>query len=68
MPVMDGFRFPVEYEKLPDIIKKFCKVIVLSSSISADDINRASTKSICDEVPEQATERKVSAGCQLLIS
>ena len=43
MPVMDGFGFLVEFEKLPDTIKNFCKVIVLSSSISAEDINRAST-------------------------
>ncbi|CAN5652931.1 response regulator [soil metagenome] len=43
MPVMDGFGFLVEFEKLPDVIKNFCKVIVLSSSISAEDINRAST-------------------------
>ena len=43
MPVMDGFGFLEEYEKLPDTIKNFCKVIVLSSSISAEDINRAST-------------------------
>ncbi|MCX6291414.1 MAG: response regulator [Bacteroidetes bacterium] len=43
MPVMDGFGFLAEYEKLADSIKKFCKVIVLSSSISPEDINRAST-------------------------
>ena len=43
MPIMDGFGFLEEYEKLSDSIKKFCKVIVLSSSISAEDINRAST-------------------------
>ena len=43
MPVMDGFGFLGEFEKLPDSIKNFCKVIVLSSSISAEDINRAST-------------------------
>ena len=43
MPVMDGFGFLEEYEKLPDTIRNFCKVIVLSSSISAEDINRAST-------------------------
>jgi CheY-like chemotaxis protein len=43
MPVIDGFGFLEEYQKLPDTIKKFCKVIVLSSSISAEDINRAST-------------------------
>lgn len=43
MPVMDGFGFLTEYENLPEAIRKFCKVIVLSSSISPEDINRAST-------------------------
>jgi len=43
MPVMDGFAFLSEFEKLPDSVKKNCKVIVLSSSISPEDINRAST-------------------------
>ncbi len=43
MPVMDGFGFLAEYEQLPDTVKKFSKVIVLSSSISPEDINRAST-------------------------
>jgi CheY-like chemotaxis protein len=43
MPVMDGFGFLAEYEQLPDSVKQFCKVIVLSSSISPEDINRAST-------------------------
>jgi CheY-like chemotaxis protein len=43
MPIMDGFGFLAEYEKLPDSIKGYSKVIVLSSSISPEDINRAST-------------------------
>ena len=43
MPIMDGFAFLTEYEKLPDTVKKNSKVIVLSSSISPEDINRAST-------------------------
>ena len=43
MPGVDGFGFLVEYEKLPDALKKHCKMIVLSSSISPEDINRAST-------------------------
>jgi CheY-like chemotaxis protein len=43
MPVMDGFAFLDEYEKLPDSIKSNMKIIVLSSSISPEDINRAST-------------------------
>ncbi len=43
MPVMDGFGFLEEFEKLSDKIRKNAKVIVLSSSISPEDINRAST-------------------------
>lgn len=43
MPVMDGFAFLEEFEKLPEGVKAQCKVIVLSSSISPEDINRAST-------------------------
>ena len=43
MPVMDGFAFLSEYESLSDKVKTNCKVIVLSSSISPEDINRAST-------------------------
>ena len=43
MPVLDGFAFLDEFEKLSDAVKSNCKVVVLSSSISPDDINRAST-------------------------
>lgn len=43
MPVKDGFAFLDEYDKLDSGIKAYSKVIVLSSSISPDDINRAST-------------------------
>jgi CheY-like chemotaxis protein len=46
MPVMDGFGFLEEYDLLAkkyDRLVPECKVIVLSSSISASDIDRAST-------------------------
>ena len=42
MPAMDGFGFLAEYEKLSETVRNFCKVVVLSSSISPEDINRAS--------------------------
>jgi CheY-like chemotaxis protein len=42
MPVMDGFGFLEQYESFSDEVKRFCKVVVLSSSISPEDINRAS--------------------------
>jgi CheY-like chemotaxis protein len=43
MPVLDGFIFLEEFAKMNDAVKKNCKVVVLSSSISPEDINRAST-------------------------
>lgn len=43
MPVMDGFGFLQEFAKMEDKIKNHCKVVVLSSSISPEDIDRAST-------------------------
>lgn len=43
MPVKDGFGFLEDFSKLDDAITKHSKVIVLSSSISPEDINKAST-------------------------
>lgn len=42
MPVKDGFVFLEDYDMLGKAIKEKCKLIVLSSSISPEDINRAS--------------------------
>lgn len=42
MPEKDGFVFLDLFESLPETVRSFCKVIVLSSSISPDDINKAS--------------------------
>jgi CheY-like chemotaxis protein len=41
MPEMDGFQFLEEYEKLPEEIKKKCIIMMLSSSLSPDDHERA---------------------------
>ena len=43
MPVKDGFIFLIDFEGLSDTVKKKCKIVVLSSSISPEDINKAST-------------------------
>jgi len=45
MHVKDGFEFLTDFELLSDEIKNTSKIVVLSSSISPDDINRASTNS-----------------------
>lgn len=44
MPIMDGFGFLEEFHKLVAADEKYlqCKIIVLSSSMSPDDINKAS--------------------------
>lgn len=41
MPLMDGFQFLDEFEKLSDTIKDHCKVIMLTSSLNPQDMNKA---------------------------
>jgi CheY-like chemotaxis protein len=41
MPEMNGFEFLVAYEKLPDVIKKRCIVIMLSTALNPDDYERS---------------------------
>lgn len=43
MPIMDGFQFLEEFEKLEKEIHDKCKIIMLSSSISPRDIDRAAS-------------------------
>ena len=41
MPEMDGFAFLDEFEKLPDAVKSKSRIIMLSTSDSFKDLNRA---------------------------
>jgi len=41
MPVMDGFGFLEEYAKLPDALKMKCKIVMLSTTESFTELNRA---------------------------
>lgn len=41
MPLMDGFQFLEEFEKLTDVAKKKCKIVMLTSSINPQDFNRS---------------------------
>jgi len=43
MPVMDGFDFLDEYDLMPDEIKNHSKIIMLSSTESFKDLNRANS-------------------------
>ena len=41
MPLMDGFQFLDEFEKLSAVSKKKCKIVMLTSSINPQDFSRA---------------------------
>jgi CheY-like chemotaxis protein len=41
MPLMDGFQFLDEFEKLTTVAKKKCKIVMLTSSINPQDFNRS---------------------------
>ena len=41
MPLMDGFQFLDEFEKLGTAAKKKCSIVMLTSSINPQDFNRS---------------------------
>ncbi|MBL7845057.1 MAG: response regulator [Cyclobacteriaceae bacterium] len=41
MPLMDGFQFLEEFEKLSNVAKKKCKIVMLTSSINPQDFSRS---------------------------
>ena len=41
MPLMDGFQFLDEFEKLSAVAKRKCKIVMLTSSINPQDFNRS---------------------------
>ena len=41
MPLMDGFQFLDEFEKLTNVAKGKCKIVMLTSSINPQDFNRS---------------------------
>lgn len=43
MPIMDGFQFLEEFEKIGGAVHDKCRIIMLSSSISPRDIDRAAS-------------------------
>jgi len=45
MPLMDGFQFIDEFEKLAEVTKNYCKVILLTSSLDPKDIAKSKKNS-----------------------
>ena len=41
MPLMDGFQFLDEFEKLQEATKGKCKIVMLTSSINPQDVNKS---------------------------
>jgi len=41
MPLMDGFQFLEEFDKLSDETKGKCKIVMLTSSINPQDVNKS---------------------------
>ncbi len=46
MPIMDGFQFLEDFEKFSQDVHERCKIIMLSSSISPKDIDRAASSKL----------------------
>lgn len=44
MPVMNGYDFMEEFEKLSDTLRSYCKIVVVSSTINPADIALALKK------------------------
>ena len=62
MPGKDGFAFLTDFENFSEAVKVKCKIVVLSSSISPDDINRASTNPyVIKYVNKPLSEKYLSA-------
>lgn len=41
MPMMSGFEFMLEYDRLPTALKKHCMVFIISSSVDEQDVAKA---------------------------
>ena len=41
MPLMDGFQFLDEFNKLANETKKYCHIVMLTSSINPQDMNKS---------------------------
>jgi CheY-like chemotaxis protein len=64
MPIMDGFEFMQEFEKL-DISKKNIKIYLLSSSLDPADIQRSSDNGYITQLIHKPLTRQILEGIAL---
>jgi CheY-like chemotaxis protein len=62
MPVMDGFDFLDELDKLPPAINEHIKVVVVSSSLHEKDMERAlENKRVAEFISKPLNAKKITA-------
>ena len=60
MPVMDGWEFLEQFEKIPLATRRKCSVFLLTSSIDSEDIEKSKThQSVCDFISKPLTANKI---------
>ncbi len=60
MPIMDGWEFLDQFEKIPFATRSKCSVLLLTSSIDSEDIEKSKTyKSVCDFISKPLTINKI---------
>jgi len=62
MPIMDGWEFLDEFQKLPANLLSMCKVHLLTSSIDQEDIEKSKTYQIvCEFISKPLTSEKLKS-------
>lgn len=62
MPVMDGWEFLEEFQKLPSVPLRTCRIFILSSSIDLGDVERSKKyKAVHDFISKPLTTEKLQA-------
>jgi CheY-like chemotaxis protein len=59
MPIMDGFEFLEELQKLKDLRHKDTKIVILTSSTNAKDLERAQSYAVYKYLQKPLTEEKL---------
>ncbi|HYG39672.1 MAG TPA: response regulator [Cytophagales bacterium] len=68
MPIMDGFEFLTKFHKLPFEFTKDIKVIVLTSSVSERDYNKAKLIGCDGYLIKPLTKKKIKEECKKVLA